>query len=132
MQKELSQYDFTVACPATNPGSNIKTDYKVDPKSNCLDIIPVGSHDTDKIIASFKDDVDLNKIIERYEAVEGVNPFNIPVKVSDEVADFTNGPSSLADALNILLRSEANKKIINDALKTVKEKEVINNVENNE
>lgn len=115
----------------TNPGNAEKVDYKLDPKSDTYDVIAVGTHNTDEIIQSFLDDVDLNKIIERYEAVTGIDPFSIPIKYDDDVEDYTETPTNLASALSLLLKSDANKKILEDAIKEAS-KNTNNEVETNE
>lgn len=119
IKSKLSLYSFNDIdsdYKFTNPGNPEKVDYKLDPNSDTYEVVPVGTHNTDEIIQSFLDDVDLNKIIERYEAVTGVDPFSIPVKYDEEITDYTKTPSSLTDALKLLLKSDENKKILQDAI----------------
>lgn len=81
----------------SNAGSPIKNLFRGVVKDNgMIELVPDGKENLYQKIQSYRDSVDINRIVARYAAGE----IDILNQVQGVYADVTSAPGSLADALN--------------------------------
>lgn len=89
--------DFPTCC-----GSRYREDFvgKLDKETGVISLISVGKTDLFEYIQSFKDETDLNTLIQRAENGD-LSAFSSAV-----FGDFTQMPETYADALNVVIEAE--------------------------
>ena len=89
--------DFPTCC-----GSRYREDFvgKLDKDTGEISLVSVGKTDLFEYIQSFKDECDINTLIQRAEAGD-LSAFSSAV-----FGDFTQMPETYADALNVVIEAE--------------------------
>lgn len=100
-----TQYDRFIESVRVHsePGDSVKVLYSpVFDKNGVMELEESGREDLYAYIQSFKDSVDIHQILKRYEDGDPT----VLARVQGAYGDFTNMPSTYAEALNAMISAE--------------------------
>lgn len=102
MAKFRTQYD-TFDKPFSEPGSPVKTLYgPIFNENGVIGLKEIGKHDLYSEIQSHADSVDIHVLLKMYEAGDD----SVFSRVQGAYGDFTQMPSTFAEALNTMIAAE--------------------------